>query len=790
MTRIHIPLLLLLFFSFLFSSCARQENGGDSDLLDDFNYKNAELPIEERVENLLGHMTFEEKLAQTRCLWMARKHFMLDYENKAKGRFNPDSAEAYLKHGIGQIGPTYLNLKPQVAFHNTVNKWVMENTRLGIPVIFHGEFLHGLKSKQASSFPQAIAMAGTFDPELAEACFSAAAAEGRARGITQGLTPVLDVGRSPRWGRIGETYGEDPYLITEMGKACIRGLQGDLPYEVGKEKVIATVKHFGAHGDPVGGQNMGPANFSYRELRNIYHYPFEWAIKDAGPMSLMPSYNEIDGIISHDNPKLLRDLLREDWGFEGTVVSDYNALERMQFLHHVTKDFKSSGIRGLYAGVDYDFPDGVTFEAAADTIRHDPQALEYLDEAVRRILKHKFQLGLFEHPYFDMDEAERLSKDSSTWKLAKKAALKSICLLENKNKTLPLDPDEYKKIAVIGPMAHRCYQGEYSSEPRRCIGLLDGLKKAYGDRIEFTYSRGCQITYDSPNSERAWQTDTVIFPTPEEDWKEIREAVKVARKNELIVLAIGANEHVDREAWSYTHQGDKNTLAMVGRQVDLLKELKKTGKPIVAVLQNGTPMLIQDVLKESDAVLECWFLGQEGGLAMADVLFGEYNPGAKLPVTFPASDGLLPQYYNHKRTRYRGYVQGDTLPLLPFGYGLSYTTFEIGDPQLSSKAVQMGDTVFVKVSVKNTGSYNGDEVVQLYIRDVYSTVTRPVKELKDFQRVTLKPDEKRIVELKVTPRAMQFFGKAKEWTMEPGTFRVMVGPNSVDLKTAEFTLEE
>jgi beta-glucosidase len=748
------------------------------------DYKNPRLPVERRVADLLSRMTLEEKVAQLVCLWAERPEtappngFAAD-----RGDFSPARAAVSMKHGIGQLARQRERKNPREAarFANAVQKWLVENTRLGVPAIFHDEALHGLMAQNATHFPQPIALASSWDTELVTRVFTAAALETRARGSHQVLGPNLDLARDPRWGRTEETYGEDPYLVSRMGVAVVKALQGPGP-GVDGEHVMATAKHFAAHGQPEGGTNIAPANYSERIMREVFLPSFEAAVREAGIHSVMASYNEIDGVPSHTSRWLLDKVLRQEWGFDGLIVSDYYGIPQLVSLHKTAADKADAARAAIEAGVDIELPDPEANVTLVQLVREGKVSEATLDQAVARNLRAKFLLGLFENPYVDAERAVRVTNSQAHRQLAAEAARRSITLLKNEGNLLPLDRSKLKTVAVIGPNADRAHLGGYSDPtPAPGVGVLQGVTKKLGDNVKVTYARGVHITKEGGN----WWADTSTPSDPAEDERLIAEAVNVAKAADAVVLVIGGNEDTNKEAWADNHLGDRDTLDLAGRQNDLVRAVVGTGKPIVAVLINSGPLSINYVAERVPAILEGFYLGDETGTGVADVLFGDYNPSGKLPVSFPRSVGQLPAYYNHKPTAKRGYLYTSKDPLFPFGHGLSYTTFEYTGLKVSPEKIGAGGSASVTVTVRNTGRRAGEEVVQLYIRDLVSSVTRPVMELKDFKRVSLAPGESRAVTFTVTPDKLSFLDLHMQRTVEPGWFDIMVGTSSAKHQTVK-----
>ena len=756
-------------------------------------YRNPDLPVAKRLKDLLSRMTLEEKAAQMMCVWQKKAEMLVD----AEGHFDLRKAKRAFRagHGIGQVGRPSDAGKGQDArgmaeLTNAIQKFFIENTRLGIPVIFHEECLHGHAAIGGTSFPQPIALGATFDPVLVESLFTMTAEEARLRGAHQALTPVVDVARDPRWGRVEETYGEDPYLVSRMGIAAVRGFQGDATFR-DKKRVIATLKHFAAHGQPESGMNCSPANVSLRLLRETFLYTFKEALQKAGAISVMASYNEIDGVPSHANRWLLRDVLRKEWGFKGFVVSDYYAIAELNYRpevrgHSVAKDKKEACALAIQAGVNIELPEPDCYLHLVELVRKGVLKESQLDDLVAPMLSWKFQMGLFDDPYVDPDEADRVVGRHANRQLALQAARRSITLLKNENNLAPLNLDSIKCIAVIGPNANRTVLGGYSGVPKHEVTVLEGIQARVGKRAKVLYSEGCKITIGG-----SWVQDEVVASDPEEDRKQIAEAVKVAKRADVIILAIGGNEQTSREAYSFIHLGDRPNLDLIGRQEELVQAMVATGKPVVVLLFNGRPISINSLSGAVPAIFECWYLGQETGHAVAEVLFGDYNPGGKLPITIPRSAGHVPAFYNYKPTARRGYLFDDVTPLYAFGYGLSYTTFAIDNLRLAKKRIKRDGSTRVLADVANTGGREGTEVVQLYIRDLVSSVTRPVKELKGFQRISLQPGETKTVAFDVTPESLAFYDVNMKYAVEPGQFEIMIGNSSrdCDLRKSILTVE-
>ncbi|MEH0195288.1 glycoside hydrolase family 3 N-terminal domain-containing protein [Caulobacter sp. CCNWLY153] len=765
-------------------------------------YKDPAQLVDARVKDLLSRMTLEEKAAQLIGIWLTKAAIQTP-----TGDFSPETATRNFPNGLGQISrptdrrglkpTTEVNAAagaedgsvgrnaPQTAkYVNAAQKWAMENTRLGIPMLMHDEALHGYVARDATSFPQSIALASTFDPELVEQVFSVAAKEMRARGSNIALAPVVDVARDPRWGRIEETYGEDPHVCAEMGLAAIRGFQGKtLP--LAPDKVFVTLKHMTGHGQPENGTNVGPAQIAERTLRENFFPPFERAVKELPVRSVMPSYNEIDGVPSHANRWLLTDILRGEWGFEGATMSDYFAIKEIITRHKLTDQLADTAVMAMNAGVDVELPDGEAYVLLPQLVRAGRIPEAAVDAAVARVLRIKFEGGLFENPYADEKAADAKTATPQAVALAREAARKAVVLLKNDKGLLPLDGKKIKRLALLGTHAKDTPIGGYSDEPRHVVSVLEGLTaeaKAQGFALD--YAEAVRIT-----EKRVWAADEVKLVDPAVNAKLIAEAVEAAKKADVVVMVLGDNEQTSREAWADNHLGDRDSLDLVGQQNDLARAIFALGKPTVVLLLNGRPLSVNLLAEKADAIVEGWYLGQETGHAAADVLFGRANPGGKLPVSIARDVGQLPIYYNRKPTARRGYLfDRATSPLYPFGFGLSYTSFDISAPRLSKARIGQGESTTVSVEVTNTGKVAGDEVVQLYVHDEAASVTRPVLELKHFKRVTLAPGEKKTVSFEVKPSDLWMWNLAMKRVVEPGDFSILVGPNSVDLKSAKLTV--
>jgi beta-glucosidase len=733
-------------------------------------YRNPKVPVDERVRDLLSRMTLEEKVAQITCV-LAYTHNSHRTLFDSLGNLNRAMADTLFAQGLGHIRVDQsLNLKPRYSgiAANNLQRYFKEKTRLGIPVILHEEGLHGHVNLYGTSFSMPVGLASTWDTELAEKMYAMTAEEIRSRGSHYVLAPVIDLGREQRWGRTEETFGEDPYLVSQIGLAAVFGFQGRDSVMDNSKHIFATLKHF-VHGEPEGGRNTAPCDCSERTLRETYLYPFQVCVTKGKVESIMASYNEISGIPCVTNTWLLQDVLRNEWGFKGAVVSDYWAIPRLNELHRTTHNSAESAREAVSAGVDIELVEATTYPYLIDEARNNRLDLAILDRAVSRILRHKFLLGLFENPYVDPEKAETIVGSEKNRQLSLQCARETMTLLKNDKNTVPLDINKIKTLAVIGPNADRMLLGGYSYTPKQFVTVLNGLKAKVGTRVNVLYSEGCKIN-EARNGKN-------VILSLEENRGRIQEAVQAARKSDAVVLAVGANEELSGEGV------DRASIELVGSQNDLIRAVIETGKPVVVLLFNGSPLAIALLKDKSPALFECWYMGQECGTAVADVLFGDITPGGKLPITIPRSVGQLPVYYNRKASSIGGYVFDDSSPLYPFGYGLSYTTFTYANLRLEKARIKPNESTKVFVDITNSGTRKGTEIVQLYIREEVSSVTRPMMELKDFRRVELEPGQTKTLEMDVTPEKLSLFDLHMKHIVEPGEFQIMIGASSADIRS-------
>ena len=714
--------------------------------------------ISEKVDSVISLMTIDEKIGQLNQL-----SYGIGWGPTVKVNV-PDEYKKLIEEG--KIG-SFLNAIG-AEFTYELQKVAVNESRLKIPLLFGLDVIHGFKT----TFPVPIGEAATWEPEMVEMSAHYQALEAASAGIHWTFSPMVDIARDPRWGRIMEGSGEDTYLGSIMAAARVRGYQGDLS----DLNIVACAKHYAGYGAAEGGRDYNTVDFSERTLRDVYLPPFKAAV-DAGVKTIMTSFNEIGGIPSAANKYLLNDLLREQWGFKGFTVSDWNSIAEMVY-HGNALDLKNAAELAINSGLDMDMEARAYVSYLKELVEEGKVDEDIIDESVKRILRVKFLLGLFDDPYrYCSKEREEKNMMTSDNKLASlEVAKRSFVLLKNNKNILPLNKN-YNKIAVIGPLANNSFDpiGEWScmGDSSDVITVLEGLRNYVDSKTQILYSEGCKVNDQS----------TVGF----------MDAIKIAKKSDIIILCLGESRNMSGEAHS------RSSIDLPGVQEELAEELYKTGKPIIAVLMNGRPLSINWLNDNADAILETWFAGTMTGDAIAKVLFGDYNPSGKLPVTFPRSVGQIPIYYNHKNTgrpgdennRYTSkYIDLPLSPLYPFGFGLSYTTFEYSDLKLNKSKINLEDSILVSVNVKNSGNYDGEEVVQLYIQDLVGSVTRPVKELKGFKKILIKRGEEKTVVFKISEKDLRFTTADMEFNSEPGKFKVYVGTNSDDVLKSEFELIE
>lgn len=715
-------------------------------------YRQANAPIEQRVDDLLRRMTLEEKVRQL-DMYAGAKDIVSKHTDDTHAAtdavFLPEKAQALWGNlGVGSIHDLY----PTPEQSNAIQKWVIEHNRLGIPAIFIEEGLHGFNT--GTVFPTPLNLAATWNPAIAQQTGAAIAAEARATGVDMILGPVLDLAREPRWGRIEEDMGEDPYLTGQMGLAYVRGAQGESLNT--DHTVIAEPKHFAGHGSPEGGTNTSPVHIGERELRTVMLKSFEPAFREGHAMSTMAAYHEIDGIPVTADPFLLKDILRGEWGFQGFVLSDLGAIQRLYKVHHVAGSPKDAVCMAIRSGVDmqfYDFDHDVFQNALIDCVHEGSLSQSDLDRAVRSVLRVKFMLGLFDHPYIDTKLNRQVYRSQQHLALSLESARESMTLLKNEGNLLPL-AKTLKKIAVIGPNAAVARYGDYEKEENgEHISLLDGIRAAAPQAV---------VAFD--------------------EGKDISSAVEKARNADVVILGLGEWQGISGESF------DRSKLGLPGNQEQLLEAVAGVGKPVVLVLENGRPLTIGWAKQHVPAILEAWYPGEFGGKAIAQTLFGDNDPAGRLTITFPASVGQLPMFYNSDPSRMYKYVDNDGKPLFPFGFGLSYTTFRYDHLKAQAPVAGSQNDVTITVDVTNTGEREGDEVAQLYLRQDVSSVETPSRSLKGFERIHLKPHETKTVSFHIPQPQLAVWNAERKWAVEPGSYTVWVGGSSEASLSSQFVL--
>ena len=856
-----------------------------------YPYQNSKLSIEERVNDLLSRMSLEEKVRQ---MDMYNAEHFIDED-----LFSLEKANELL----GELGAGAMHVRGfqsnTVKLCNEAQEYAIQHSRWGIPVLFLEEALHGAYTKESTLFPIPLALASTWDKELIESVGKVIATESRAHGIALGLGPVLGIARDPRWGRVEETYGEDPHLVSEIGLAMISGLQGK---ELKSDRsIIAEPKHFAVHSQPLAGSNCMAVFTSEREARSSFLIPFEKAFHIGKARATMSAYSEWNGFPCTGNKWLLTDLLRNEWGFNGMVISDLGAVSQLETEHHIADSPKDAIKQAVQAGVNmefYDFSNNEYQNNLIQLVNEKQLSMSIIDSAVASVLRIKFELGLFEDPYTDPNLSLKRNHTEANKEVALKAAEEAICLLKNDNDILPLKKS-IKTIAVLGPNAdNNTLAGGYSREDVKVMTVVEGIKKIAGEKITVLHEKAIPIVMKgiAIPSEYLWLPDLsanglkgeyfnnqqltgdpvlerndeqVDFkwgsqgPSPdlykdgfsarwtgylipkedisgwiglscdeggrlfiddkkvvekkpdgtiisncqmefkagqnykikleyyEDTWDanvslrwdykayQIDKAVELAKKSDVAVVVLGENSSIVGE------NKDRTSLGLYGGQLEFLREIYKTGTPVVVVLLNGRPISIPWVDKNVPAIIEAWFPGEMGGLAIAKVLFGLYNPAGRLPITVPYSVGQCPIYYNQKAWHHHKNVDGPDTPLYPFGYGLSYSTFEYSNLKLTSLKLGLDDSLKVTLDIKNTGKYDGEEVVQLYINDLVSSVTTPYIELKDFERVKIKSGQTVTVTFDISVSQLALWNKQMQKVVEPGEFQIMIGSSSRDIHLSE-----
>jgi len=751
-------------------------------------YEDPAQPIDKRVENLLSQMTLEEKSCQMATLY--------GYGRVLKDELpTAEWKNQVWKDGIANIDEDLSSQKVKTAYSfpfskhakaiNTIQKWFIEETRLGIPVDFTNEGIHGLCHDRATPLPAPISIGSTWDKSLVRRAGETVGREAKALGYTNIYVPILDPARDPRWGRVVECYGEDPFLIAELGKQMCLGVQS--------QGVASTLKHFAVYSIPKGGRDGNARTDPHvapREMHEIFLYPFARVIQEAHPLGVMSSYNDWDGVPITASHYFLTELLRQQYGFKGYVVSDSKAVEFLYEKHHVATDFKDATRQAVEAGLNvwtnFRMPQ-VYINNVRELVKEGKLSIETVNARVRDVLRVKFMLGLFDTPYSaNPGKADQIVHTSASDSMELQMNRESLVLLKNENNLLPLQQKSIKNILVTGPLASDASYAvsRYGPKNNPLISVLDGIKRHAGKKINVIYEKGCDVT--NPG----WP-ETEIIPAPLSNLEQngIDKAVEAAKNVDVIIAVLGENEKIVGESLS------RSSLGLPGRQLQLLQALYATGKPVVLVLINGQPLTINWADRYLSSILEAGFPGPSGGQAIAEVLFGDYNPGGKLSITWPktvgqiefnfpfkpgsqASQSLTPDPNGYGKTRVNG-------PLYPFGFGLSYTTFEYSNLVVNPETQSANGDIEVSFDIENTGNVKGDAVTQLYIKDLVSSVTTYDSKLRGFERVTLQAGEKKRIRFTIHPQALSLLDKNMQWTVEPGQFKVLIGNSSVDIKLSK-----
>lgn len=728
------------------------------------SYQDKSLGIDERVEDLLPRMSLEEKVAQMRIF-----HANIGVEADEKGRLKlSDRVIEKLKLGIAGIKNPGEHISPLAAakLNNELQKYIIKNNRWGIPALFVTESYNGVDAMGCTKFGRPITSAATFNPELVNRIWDVVGREARLRGMHMCHSPEADIVRDPRFGRMSEAFGEDTYLTTQMVVNAIKGVQGEYEGLGNGTHIGAVAKHFAGYGQVLGGSNFAAVEISPRTLIDEIYPPFEAAVKDARTLGIMASHGDLNGIATHGNPKLLTGVLRDQWGFDGYVISDSNDIARLYYFMKVAESPEAAALMGLVAGIDVDLYAEDSYAYLPEMVKKDPGIEKMIDRSVRRVLRTKMILGLFDDPYIDIKKVEEGVRSAAALELAKEADEESIILLKNKNNAVPLKK-ENQKIALLGPLVN--------------AGTKAAFESAAGENVSFMAEKGFELTDRDKGAPSLLLTDG----------KTIDNMVNIANAAEVTVLFLGGDEFTAKEAYFNNAVGDRATIEPVGAQDELVSRIKALGKPLIVVLKHRRTLAINTIAEQADAILDGWDLSEFGDSSMARIIFGEVSPSGKSPVTIPKSIGQLPFHYSMKGiNNKKGYLFLEDGPLFPFGYGLSYGKFEYDELQLSSKVITPSTEIKVSVQVTNTGKMKAKEVVQMYLKDEIASVTRPDKELKGFEKIELAPGQSKTVTFTITPEMLEFSGLTMEKILEAGDYNIMIGTSSQEGVSGQFKLEK
>ncbi len=764
-------LLTLAISGILFYSCASKRavtdavNSNASNIVasNTDDYKDATLSIDRRVEALLPLMSLEEKVAQMRIF-----HANIGTKPDKNGNLQlSDRVIKKLKLGIAGVKNPGEHISPVAAakMNNELQKYIIENNRWGIPALFVTESYNGVDAKGCTKFGRPLTSAASFNPELVNRMWDVVGKEARLRGMHMCHSPEADIVRDPRFGRMSEAFGEDTYLTTQMVVNAIKGVQGDYEGLGNGTHIGAVVKHFAGYGQVLGGSNFAAVEISERTLIDEIYPPFEAAVKEAKTLGVMASHGDLNGIATHGNKALLTGILRKLWGFLGYVVSDSNDIARLYYFMKVAESPEAAALLGLEAGIDVDLYAEDSYSYLPEMVKTNPEIEDLIDRSVRRVLRTKFILGLFDNPYIDIPEVEKGVRAAASLALAKEADLESIILLKNENQALPLSKNKSTKIALLGPLVKENTQSMFEA--------------VAGSDIQFVTEKGFQLTDQKKGNPNLLERDPVA----------IDKMIALAKEADISILFLGGDEYTAKEAYFKNTYGDRATIEPVGAQDELVEKIKALGKPVIVVLKHRRTLAINTIAEKADAILDTWDLSEFGDESTARIIFGETSPSGKSPVTIPRSIGQLPFHYSMKEINYKkGYLFLEDGPIYPFGHGLSYTTFEYSNLKTSAREITPDTELEVSVTVKNTGKIKAKEVVQMYIKDDIGSVTRPDKELKAFEKIELDAGESKTVSFKITPEMLEFTGFEMTKILEAGDYTVMVGTSSKEYSETKFKL--
>ena len=727
-------------------------------------YKDVSLSIEERVNDLLPRMSLEEKVAQMRIF-----HANIGVKSDEKGNMElSERVIEKLKLGIAGIKNPGEHISPLAAakLNNELQKYIIESNRWGIPALFVTESYNGVDAEGCTKFGRPITSAASFNPDLVRRVWDVVGKEARLRGMHMCHSPEADIVRDPRFGRMSEAFGEDTYLTTQMVVNAIKGVQGNYEGLGNGTHIGAVAKHFAGYGQVLGGSNFAAIEISPRTLIDEIYPPFEAAVKEARTLGIMASHGDLNGIASHGNPELLTGVLRDQWGFDGYVVSDSNDIARLYYFMKVAESPEAAALLGLTAGIDIDLYAEDSYAYLPEMVKKDPSIEKMIDRSVKRVLRTKMILGLFDNPYVDIKKVKKEVRSQASLALAQEADLESIILLKNEANTLPLKKTT-KKIALLGPLLNESTKAAFES--------------VAGSNVNFIADKGFELTDQNKGVPQLLKTSDST----------IDKMVGMAKEANVTILFLGGDEFTSKEAFFNNALGDRATIDPVGAQDQLVQKVKELGKPVIVVLKHRRTLSINTIADKADAILDGWDLSELGDSSLAKIIFGEVSPSGKSPVTVPRSIGQIPFHYSMKEiNNKKGYLFLEDGPIYPFGHGLSYAQFTYEDLKISNSVITPNSEITVSTTITNTGKMKAKEVVQMYVKDEIGTVTRPDKELKGFQKIELAPGESKNISFKITPKMLEFTGLKMDKILETGDYKVMIGSSSQDVVSAKFRLEK